>query len=339
MVFSTATHPNLVTLRRALSAGTYVSGEQLARMLGKSRTAVWKELGKLRALGYGLEGSPRRGYRLASVPDVPYPWELAALGIGSAGGATSLIGASLVYHPTVGSTNDVARTLAEEGCPEGTVVVADRQTRGRGRRGRQWLSPPGGLWFSVVLRPSLHPSRCGLMPLAAAVAVAQALEGLCRSPLSIKWPNDVLLGGRKVCGILAELSADHETVRYVVLGVGINVDPPPLAGDPPPTGLRAHGCSSGRTAVLAAVLARLEAAYRDLHRQGPEWLVAEADRRLAWKGEPVRVDMGSTEIEGLLVGLERDSAALLVRTGSGEPVRVWAGDVSLRPAERAARPP
>lgn len=336
MVFSTVSHLDLVTLRRALAMDTYVSGERLARMLGKSRTAVWKELGRLRTLGYRLEGSPRRGYRLVAAPDVPYPWELASLGVGVVGGATSAIGARVVYYPSVESTNDAARNLAEEGAPEGTVVVADQQTRGRGRRGREWQSPPGGLWFSVVLRPSLSPVRCGLMPLAAALAVAEALQPLCRSPVGIKWPNDVLVGGRKACGILAELAGDHETVRFVVLGIGINMDPPPLAGDPLPTGLRAHGCSAGRTAVLAAVLQRLEAVYRAFHRQGPSWLVAEAERRLVWKGEAVRVDLGSTALEGVLVGLERESGALLLRAGEGEPVRVWSGDVSLRPAGRAA---
>ena len=323
--FTTDGHAHLFLVRRALIPGQEVSGEELARALGRSRTAVWKAVGLLRELGYGLEGSPRRGYRLVHVPDVPFPWELELLRSGR-------FGRPLVYFSAVASTNDEARRLARAGAPEGTTVVADQQLRGRGRRGRAWASPAGGLWFSVVLRPRLGTQEVGLVALAAGLAVVRAMSPLCGVPLALKWPNDVLARDRKLCGILAELDADHEQVRYVVLGIGINVHSPqlqPEATSLPPVGLAELGCTARRVEVLAAVLRELELVYERLLQEGPRAVVAETERWLAWKGRSIRVETAGKPVEGLLEGLE-PGGALRVRTPEGALLAVTSGDVTLR---------
>lgn len=324
--FTTHLHSHLFLLRQALAGGQEVSGQELARALGRTRTAVWKAVELLRELGYGLEGSPHRGYRLVHVPDVPFPWELELCRRGR-------FGHPLVYLPVVGSTNDEARRLAESGWPEGTTVVADQQRAGRGRRGRAWASPAGGLWFSVVLRPQLGTPQVGLVALGAGLAVVRALAPLCRVPLALKWPNDVMAADRKLCGVLAELEADHEQVRYVVVGVGINVQSPELEaqeGSLPPVGLSELGCSARRVEVLAAVLRELELVYQRLQQDGPKALVAEVEQWLAWKGRAIRIETGASPVEGLLEGLDDQSGALRVRTCDGRLLAVASGDVTLR---------
>ncbi|MBE3597331.1 MAG: biotin--[acetyl-CoA-carboxylase] ligase [Limnochordaceae bacterium] len=333
MSASTAPSAPMVALRRALQPGRPISGQSLARSLGVSRTAVWKMLEDLRAWGYRIDAAPRRGYRLVSAPDLPLPWEVAmAL-------PPSLAGLPVHFFPVVGSTNDEARRLAEAGGPAGTVVVADRQTSGRGRRGRTWVSPPGGLYFSVLVRPQLEPRHVSLLSLASAVAVTRAVQSaLPGAGARVKWPNDVIAGGRKLAGILAELSADQETVRFAVIGIGINVetpelDPAPAAGGLPPIGLRQLGWTQPRAEVLGRVLAALHRLLGGFEpRQLPAAaLVAEASSLLAWKGEEVEVQTPSGSWRGRLAGLAGDGALVLERAG-GVRQRLYAGDVTLREA-------
>ncbi|HEY8487291.1 MAG TPA: biotin--[acetyl-CoA-carboxylase] ligase [Limnochordales bacterium] len=334
--FHTSSHAHLVALRRAFSREQAVSGQALARALGRSRTAVWKGIEQLRQLGYRLEGSPRRGYRLLEIPDIPFPWEVELVRRGR-------FGCPLTYLFEVGSTNDEARRLALQGAPEGTVVVADRQLRGRGRRGREWLSPPGGLWFSVVLRPQVCPSRAGLLAMAAGLAVLRAASSLApAAPLQLKWPNDVLAGeGGKLAGVLVELEGDHERIRHAVAGIGINmqdVSPPGGRWEPDrpvPVGLARFGCSASRAQVLAAVLWELEQLYDALHRT-PEAVVGELERCLAWKGQAVSVQMDRYCVHGRLRGLDPATGALVLEGPDGRLTTVTAGDVSLRPGAGSA---
>ena len=324
--FATPLQDRLLAIRRALDGDRPVSGEALARQLGLSRTSVWKIVRQLRQLGYRLEGSPRRGYRLLQAPDVPYPWEVHLE-------PTGRLGHPLLYWPEVGSTSDELRRLAEAGAPEGTVVVADRQLQGRGRRGRSWASPSGGLWFSVLLRPRLPTRDAAWLALAAGLAVVEALEPLCGVPLAIKWPNDVLADRRKLCGILAELDADHETVRHVILGIGINARTPHLDNAVPglqPVGWSDLGCTARRPQLLAAVLRELDRCLQALQRSGPRTVAAAVQRRLAWKGEVVQVDSGAFCLEGRLEGVHPDTGMLWLRAGDGRRLAVASGDVSLR---------
>ena len=200
------------------NAGTYVSGEELSRKLGVSRTAIWKHIGSLRDQGYGVQSSPRLGYKLVSVPDLLLPAEIRE------GLHTVLLGKQIHYRAEIDSTNRLAKQLAIDGEPEGSVILAEQQRTGRGRMGREWSSPAGGIWMSVILRPKLAPYQVQAFTLVAAVAAVEATIHTTGVTPGIKWPNDLLLGKKKVAGILTEVSAEMERVNYLVLGVGLNAN-------------------------------------------------------------------------------------------------------------------
>ena len=193
--------------------------------MGLSRAAVWKRVHRLKAQGYVIEGSPRRGYRLLAVPDKLLPEEVLQ-------GLKTRVFTGPVHHfETLDSTNDLAKELAVQGAPEGTVVVAEAQTGGRGRLGREWDSPPGvGLYVSLVLRPMLPPMELPQITLTTAVAVVRAVRRVAGVAPGIKWPNDLLLNGKKLGGILTEMETESDRIRHVVVGLGLNVNNP---GFPP----------------------------------------------------------------------------------------------------------
>lgn len=321
----------LALLERLRAAGEPVSGGDLARALGVSRTAVWKQVQALRRLGYRIAGNPGSGYRLEQAPDLPTPEEVLPLL------RTRRLGRPYRFHPVIGSTNLEARRLALSGAPEGTTVVADCQTRGRGRRGRPWLTPPGtGLAVSVVLRPELPPAGLGRLTLLTAVAVRRAIRAVTGLAPAVKWPNDLLLDGRKVCGILLELAAQQDAIEFVVVGIGVNVNqapdqfPPDLAATA--GSLRQFlGRPVPRPRLVAEVLAELEAAY-DAWRAGqdaPWW--SEWREACPHLGQRVRVTGPAGTWVGRALDVSPDGALLLQPDGAPAPVRVLAGDVSLRP--------
>jgi BirA family biotin operon repressor/biotin-[acetyl-CoA-carboxylase] ligase len=307
----------------------FLSGEAISDKLGLSRAAVWKHVNALRAQGYRIDAIPARGYRLVEIPDRLGELELRPLL------NTHDLGQALHWFAEVGSTNDVAKRLADEGAAHGEVVVAESQTAGRGRRGRVWASPAGrNVYLSVVLRPDLPPSRAAELTLLASVALCQAVRQ-AGVPAGIKWPNDLLAGGRKLAGILTELATDPDRVQWLVLGIGVNVN---IREDELPGELRAiatslaieRGESVPRTLFAAAVLSALE-----------EWLDRHAEEgfppvREAWKamsdtlGREVRVRSSDRNLEGVAEDVD-DGGALLIRTAAGLE-RVLAGDVEmLRP--------
>jgi BirA family transcriptional regulator, biotin operon repressor / biotin---[acetyl-CoA-carboxylase] ligase len=301
--------------------------------LGLSRAAVWKHVDALRAQGYRIDALPARGYRLVGIPDRLGELELRPLI------NTREIGHALHWFKEVGSTNDVAKALAEEGAAHGEVVIAESQTAGRGRRGRSWLSPPGrNVCLSVILRPELPPARAPELTLLASVALCQAIRR-ADVPVEIKWPNDLMARGRKIAGVLTEIAAELDRVQWVVLGVGLNVNAG--AEDFPPelrevaTSLRLErGQPVPRAHFAAAVLASLE-----------EWLDRHTAEgfgpvRAAWKemsetlGREVRIRSPGHDVEGVAEDVD-EIGALVVRTRAGLE-RVLAGDVeSLRPAPAA----
>jgi len=237
------------------------------------------------------------------------------------------------FYAELGSTNDEAFDLARQGAPEGTVVVADRQTRGRGRMQRVWVSPPGrNLYLSVVLRPEIAPERAPQLSIVAGVAAAEALGALCPG-VTLKWPNDVLVGGRKLCGILAEMRAAAGRLDFVILGIGVNVNltrgecPPEIAGIA--TSLREEsGRPFARAEVAAGFLRSLEAACRTYRREGFPPLRARWLELTDMAGKTVRVAAGTDVYEGRMVGLD-DAGALLLEEKTGGIRPVMAGDASL----------
>jgi len=196
--------------------GKAISGEELGEQLGISRTMVWKYIKTLKDDGYGITSSPKTGYILKSVPDLPSPEEIKI------GLKTALIGQTIHYFDEVESTNNVAKKLAHES-EEGTVVIAELQKSGRGRMGREWISLHGGIWLSVILKPTILLAHAPRLTLVAGLATAKAMRKL-GVDARIKWPNDVLINGKKVCGILTEVNAEMEQIDYVVVGIGINAN-------------------------------------------------------------------------------------------------------------------
>lgn len=206
-------------LRRLREAGDYVSGETISARLGISRAAVWKGIRALREEGYGIRAVTNRGYRLDSCPDRYSEAEIGA------GLETEVLGRRIFCYDSVDSTNEEAKRHALSGAPNGSVFVAEEQTGGKGRLGRGWASPPGtGLWFSILLRPGLLPPHLPVTTLVAGLAVARAVRNLTGCGACIKWPNDIVIGGKKVCGILTEMAAEIDRVEFVVVGIGVNVN-------------------------------------------------------------------------------------------------------------------
>ena len=199
----------------------YVPLEQLVNETGKSQKEVESEFDTLENEGYIINHT-KLGYRLIKTPNLLLPYEVKK------GLKTKFMGKDIHYFKEVDSTNDVAKYLAENGAEEGTVVVAEIQNRGKGRRGKTWISPPGGVWMSIILRPDIPPSKAPQLTLVTGVAVAETLKKELKLDVGIKWPNDILIGNKKVCGILTEVNASINKVNYVVVGIGIdmNVDVP-----------------------------------------------------------------------------------------------------------------
>lgn len=316
-------------------AGGYVSGEALARRLRVSRAAVHKHIASLRAEGYQIESVPRLGHRLLAVPDRVTAAEVRA------GLTTALLGRLVEYRTSVGSTNDLAKELARAGAPEGLLVIAEEQTRGKGRLGRAWSSPPGvGIWMSVVLRPPLPPREAAPLALCAAVAATEAIRSVTGAAAGIRWPSDLVIGERKVCGILTEMEAEWDRIEFAVVGIGINVNTPPEAFPPDlaatATSLwAATGSPVPRAPLVRAVLTRLEAAYRELLAGRLQALLDRWRECSVTLGRTVRVRptaVGQPELMGVAEAIDPDGA-LIVRLPDGERRRVLAGDVVGSPAQ------
>jgi BirA family transcriptional regulator, biotin operon repressor / biotin---[acetyl-CoA-carboxylase] ligase len=308
------------------AAGTVpLSGEALAAELGVSRVAVGKHVSALRELGYEIAAVPGSGYRLLSVPDLALPGEVVPLL--HSGFWTALTGGG-----ATGSTNDDARVAARVGAPEGSVFLASSQSTGKGRLGRSWVSPIGGVYLSAVLRPRVAAAEVSSLTLAVALGVAQGLEPLGASP-RLKWPNDVLLGDGKLAGLLHEMSVESDAVEWVVAGVGVNVRRPPT-GD---AGLEGAAYLEDATGALrlaevaAAVLDGIAETYERWQLGGFAELRADYEARFALVGEEVRVSdmLGEVRAEGEVLGVD-DEGRLLVRGADDAVAAVVAGEVTLR---------
>ncbi|MFH0754146.1 MAG: biotin--[acetyl-CoA-carboxylase] ligase [Candidatus Omnitrophota bacterium] len=303
----------------------YLSGEEISRSLHISRAAIWKYMDQLREAGYEIEAFPHRGYRLISSPDVLLPSEVQyGLGTRHFGG--------LVYHfESVHSTMDEAFRLGLEGAPEGTVVVAESQIKGRGRMGRNWSSPKSrGIYFSLLLRPVLPPSQAPMLTLDAAVALSQAVEKVCpQVKARIKWPNDILVSKKKLCGILTELRAETDRVQFVVIGVGVNVNNTPSQFLPEATSLRVEtGVVCDRVQLFQEILRQMEKRYMAFLKQGAAAVVADWKARSATLGCRVRFLERGESMVGVAEDLAQDGG-LWVRLSDGRRIKRVAGDIFL----------
>ncbi len=306
----------------------YVSGQELCNRFGVSRTAVWKVMKQLKEQGYVIEAVQNKGYKLKENPDVLTLSELKSRIHNKWAGNT------VYFYEETGSTNIDAKRLAEEGAPHGTVAVADKQNAGRGRRGRVWQSPAGkDIYFTLLLRPDFIPDKASSLTLVMALSVAQAVEAFCGLTTGIKWPNDIVVNGKKVCGILTEMNVEPGYIQYVVIGAGINVNlaqfPEEITGTATSLFLES-GMQWPRAELLQNVLKRFENNYEIfLQTQDLTGIRAEYVKHLVNVDKQVRVLDPAGEFEGIARGID-SSGELLVEKEDGEIARIYAGEVSVR---------
>lgn len=301
----------------------------ISRELRVSRTAIWKQINGLRKAGYVIEAVPSRGYYLVSAPDLLSAEEIEAH-LNSA-----LIGRHFICLPHTSSTNADAFRLAEQAAAEGTVVLADTQSGGKGRMGRIWSSPAGvNLYCSIILRPSIPPYEAPQLTFLSAVAVARAIEQVAGLKPEIKWPNDVLIGGKKVAGLLNEMSAETDGINFVILGIGVNLNMtdeqfPPDLRHPATSLLLETGRPVGRARFAAVMLNELDRLYATFRRQGFGPVREEWQQRCNAHGRELTVsDGGSEVVRGMFDGID-GFGALLVRRRDGTVERILSGDVRV----------
>lgn len=306
----------------------YISGQEICEHLGVSRTAVWKVINQLKEEGYVIEAIQNKGYRIMEYPDVLTKSEIASRL------QTKWAGQQLHCYEEISSTNIEAKKHAEEGEPHGTLVVADKQNAGRGRRGKAWESPSGSsVYMTIMLRPEFSPDKASMLTLLMALAVGNAVTDVSGMEVKIKWPNDIVLNGKKICGILTEMSAELDYIHHVVIGVGINANQEKFPEEISATATSLY-LESGKHYVRAALIERsmyyFERYYEQfLVMQNLEGVLKEYNEFLINKGKRVRVLDPKGEFEGIALGIN-ELGELLVKKEDGEVTAVYAGEVSVR---------
>lgn len=313
-------------LRALQENGGYLSGEALSEQLDISRAAVWKAITALREQGYEIDSVTGKGYRLVSCPDI-----LTEEAIRS--GLTGSLVTRIYTMESVDSTNNEAKRRAQEGAPHGSVFVAEEQTGGKGRLGRVWKSPPKtGLWFTLLLRPNATPEQVTNLTLFAGLAVSRAIHALTGLPAQIKWPNDVVIEGKKVCGILTEMAAEMESVEYVIPGIGVNVNtesfPEDIAWKATSLYL-STGKKWFRATVLQAILREMEELLQRQEEKGTGAVLAEYRENCVTIGKPVSTQRGNIRLSGIAEDIT-DTGELIVRQFNGSELIINSGEVSVQ---------
>lgn len=316
----------ILTLLR--ERGDYVSGQELCERFGVSRTAVWKAIGQLKKEGFSIEAVQNRGYRLVQEEEVFGQHELESRM------DTRWAGHPVRFYEVLDSTNLRAKLDAENGAPQGTLVVADMQTAGRGRRGRSWSSPAGtNVYFTLILKPDFEPARASMLTLVMAMAVAVGIADTCGAEACIKWPNDIVIGGKKVCGMLTELSVQQEYIQHVVIGAGVNVglqEFVPEIADTATCLERECGRKVPRAQLVVNIMRSFEK-YYDMFLETLDFseLKEAYDGLLVNCGREVRVLDPKGEYTGVSKGINR-TGELVVEMPDGSETTVYAGEVSVR---------
>lgn len=315
-------------LRLLRSADGYISGQELCNRFGVSRTAVWKAINQLKEAGYEIEAQQNKGYRLMAAPDLMTEAEIKSLM------HTEWVAKEVLYFDTIDSTNTKAQELAEKGYPSGTLVVADKQESGKGRRGRSWVSPSGtGIFMTLMIKPDINPNNASMLTLVAALAVAKAITSVTGEEAMIKWPNDIVVNGKKVCGILTEMNAQFDYINNIVVGVGINVHnesfPEEISQMASSLMIEAGGKRFHRAQIIAETMSYFEQYYDTfLKTQDLSALVREYDELLVNRNKSVRVLDPKEPFDGKAMGIT-PKGELIVDTWESRKL-VSSGEVSVR---------
>lgn len=315
-------------LRLLKENDAYISGQQLCEHFHVSRTAVWKVIEQLKKEGYQIEAVRNKGYRLIDSPDVMSRAEIESLM------NTTWAGKKVVYYDETDSTNNQAKAYGEKGEAHGTLFVADMQAAGKGRRGRVWVSPAGSsIYMTILLHPDVLPTKAPQLTLVMAMAVAEGIRKVTGLETKIKWPNDVIVNGRKVCGILTEMSTEIDYINYVVIGDGINVNQETFPEEirDTATSLKIEtGSPVRRSVLIAAIMECFEQFYEVfMTTEDLSGLQERYNAMLVNLGREVRVLEPGNEYEAHALGINR-TGELIVRTPDGQEKEIYAGEVSVR---------
>ena len=303
--------------------GSYVSGEEISKEIGISRAAIWKHIKKLRELGYEIESKTNEGYKLIKSPEKQIEFELERLL------DTKIIGKKILFFEEVDSTNNKAKQIALEE-NEGTVVISEMQTSGRGRRGREWYSPKGGIYVTFILKPNVSPEKASQLTLVSSLALVETLNAINNNlNAKIKWPNDVLVSGKKISGILTELSSDMEKINYIVIGVGINLNTEKEILPENGTSLKIEMKEEVSIKLfLKSFLEHYDSIYEEYLNGGIDQIIERWKNNSDTLGKKVKIIGINETFEGLAKDID-ENGALILETKEKE-IKVYSGDVSLR---------
>ena len=307
----------------------YLSGQDISEPLKISRAAVWKHVKKLQSLGYKIDSRPKLGYRLTNTTELLLPWEI------SDGLETNLFGKRIYYFDTINSTQNFATELASRPHENGTVVIAEKQTQGRGRLSRKWASPSGGIWMSVILRPEFEISESTLFPMLSSLALAIAIEKVLKIKPKLKWPNDLTVNDKKVAGILVDASIESGKIKHLVIGVGINfkINVRAIEKTIKNTGnyygvdtLVNKEDKTNPSQIVQAFLLELERLYNLLLEGNSEYIIKQWTKRSSTIGKTISVTSSTGSIHGIAIKIDKDGALLVSSKGKNQ--RAIVGDVS-----------
>jgi len=309
----------------------FLSGEKLSKSLNLSRAAVWKNIKRLQSLGYTIESKPRTGYKLHLDTTLLLPWEI------SDGLQTDIIGRKIYYFDIIDSTQNFALKLSQKPHENGSVVIAERQTKGRGRLNRKWISPKGGIWLSILLKPNFELSQTSLFPMITSLALSIAIEKTLKIKPELKWPNDLTLKGKKVAGILIDVAVESNKIDYIIIGVGINFRIRPneisrLVKDPQ----KRHGISTlvkenqkgNPVELVQQFLYELEQMYNKVISNSIGEIRKEWIKRSSTIGKNVTADTPTGLLKGKAIGIDETGALLL--SNKGKIQRLLAGDITYK---------
>ena len=305
----------------------FVSGEEISSIFNVSRAAIWKHMGELKKEGYVIESIPKKGYRLVKSADILTSDEILPVL------KTRYIGREIIYFDSIGSTNNIAAIGAQKGCAEGLVVIAEEQTSGRGRLKRKWCTPKfSSIAFSLVLRPDIKPQDASGITLVMGTAVCRALRNVTNLDVRIKWPNDIIINRKKVCGILTEMNSEMDAVNYIIAGVGLNINIKYFPEDLKNIATSLYiecGHEISRRSVLVGVFREFEALYDDFKNNGLKNIIDEFKSYSVTLGERVSVISVNEKFEGTAVDVT-DDGLLVVELDDKTKRKVISGDVSIR---------
>ncbi len=319
----------VVRLLKSHKSG-YISGEEISRSLGFSRAAVWKNIKKLKSLGYKISSRQNLGYKMIAKTGLMLPWEV------SDGLQTETIGRKIYYFDTIDSTQNFALKLASRPYENGSIVIASRQTHGRGRQDRRWISPRGGIWLSILLKPNFEVSQTSLFPMLTALALAIAIEKKLKLKPELRWPNDVTLNNKKIAGILVDASIESNKIDYLVIGIGINFRIKPSTISKGIKGSKNYGVTTlvgeksneDSTVFLQSFLEELERLYNNVIANNLHGIKKEWEKRSSTIGKNVKISTTTGMMTGKAVGIDDDGALLV--SSKGKIQRLLVGDVYLQ---------